>query len=286
MDETLPFGKRLGFEPLEESVQLNEINSDLRTELWNSYYIFFYDNWEDPKSYDRESFMILNKLCWIHFFKLHFDNFPEYHIYEYKKIVKAHFIKGNWIKIYEFFEFIIINADKRVFKLKPFENYINIKLRNNNSAYTLIGNRFVPITNETELNEIKKLNKESKGELSSINLHLQSAINFLSDKNNPDFRNSIKESISMVEVISRIIEPSENTLGKALNKIEEKKRINSVLKSGLEKLYAYTNGKNGIRHAIMDEEKIDIEDARFFLVSCSAFTNYLIEKAKKESLIK
>ncbi len=35
----------------------------------------------------------------------------------------------------------------------------------------------------------------------------------------------------------------------------------------------------------MEDESIDIEDARFFLVSCSAFTNYLIEKAKKENLL-
>jgi hypothetical protein len=89
----------------------------------------------------------------------------------------------------------------------------------------------------------------------------------------------------MVEVISRIIEPSENTLGKALNKLDKHQKISNTLKSGFEKLYAYTNDKNGIRHALMDEPSVDFEDAKFFLISCSAFTNYLIEKAKKDNLL-
>ena len=90
----------------------------------------------------------------------------------------------------------------------------------------------------------------------------------------------------MVEAISRIIEPTENTLGKALNKLNGNKKINKTLKIGFEKLYAYTNDKNGIRHALMDDENIDLEDANLFLVTCSAFTNYLIEKARKENLFK
>jgi len=35
----------------------------------------------------------------------------------------------------------------------------------------------------------------------------------------------------------------------------------------------------------MDEKSVDYEAAKFFLVSCSAFTNYLIEKARKEGYL-
>ena len=74
----------------------------------------------------------------------------------------------------------------------------------------------------------------------------------------------------MVEAVCRTIEPSQNTLGKALNKIESKGKLNSALKSAFEKLYVYTNGKGGIRHALMDDSTLDMEEARYFLISCSA----------------
>jgi hypothetical protein len=90
----------------------------------------------------------------------------------------------------------------------------------------------------------------------------------------------------MVEIVARIIEPKQNSLGKALNKLNVNQHINPIFKDAVEKLYAYTNGKSGIRHAMMEEEEISIEDARYFLIACSAFSNYLIEKAKKQSILK
>ena len=88
----------------------------------------------------------------------------------------------------------------------------------------------------------------------------------------------------MVEAVCRTFEDG-NTLPKALNKIDKKGILHPTLKLAFEKLYAYTNGKDGIRHALMEEKNLGIEDARYFLISCSAFSNYLIEKARKEDLI-
>ena len=34
-----------------------------------------------------------------------------------------------------------------------------------------------------------------------------------------------------------------------------------------------------------EKENLDLEDARFFLIACSAFTNYLIVKAQKAGLL-
>jgi len=34
----------------------------------------------------------------------------------------------------------------------------------------------------------------------------------------------------------------------------------------------------------MDEPNLDIEDAKFMLVSCSAFVNYLVVKAQKAGI--
>ena len=49
-------------------------------------------------------------------------------------------------------------------------------------------------------------------------------------------------------------------------------------------LYGYTSDADGIRHALLDESDLDFEDAKFMLVSCSAFTNYLKGKAIKAGI--
>jgi hypothetical protein len=49
-------------------------------------------------------------------------------------------------------------------------------------------------------------------------------------------------------------------------------------------LYGFTSDGQGIRHALKDMVQPEPEDARFFLVACSAFVNYLSEKARKIGL--
>jgi hypothetical protein len=74
------------------------------------------------------------------------------------------------------------------------------------------------------------------------------------------------------------------TLGPALSAVEKKTELHAVLKEAFQKLYGYTNDAQGIRHALMDEPTLDIEDAKFMLVSCSAFVNYLVVKAQKAGI--
>ena len=42
-------------------------------------------------------------------------------------------------------------------------------------------------------------------------------------------------------------------------------------------LYAYTADESGVHHALIEETAgVTGDDARFMLVTCSAFTNYLV----------
>ena len=50
-------------------------------------------------------------------------------------------------------------------------------------------------------------------------------------------------------------------------------------------IYGYTSDADGIRHAMIDDSKCDFEDAKYMLVSCSAFVNYLIMKATKAGVV-
>lgn len=151
------------------------------------------------------------------------------------------------------------------------------------SGYRFVNNLITPITDEIELKEIEDALNESKlTKYSGVHTHLETALEKLSDRKNPDYRNSIKESISAVESISKII--SENPkaeLGQALKGLEEKIKLHNALKKGFISLYGYTSDEDGIRHAMLENPEIEFEDAKFMLVSCSAFVNYLIVKSEK-----
>jgi len=102
-------------------------------------------------------------------------------------------------------------------------------------------------------------------------------LDFLSNRSKPDYRNSIKESISAVEAFcQKITSDDKATLGIALAKIEKNHALHPSLKSSFKSLYGYTSDASGIRHALTDTSKDpSFEEAKFMLVSCSAFINYL-----------
>jgi len=167
-----------------------------------------------------------------------------------------------------------------------FEEYCNAVLKREVSAYRLVGGRVTEITSEEEILEIE----EAQGVASSskpVADHLKRALELLADRATPDYRNSIKESISAVEAMCNLIASSSSaTLAKALKELDQKRTVtmHPALRGAFEKLYGYTSDAEGIRHALLNESNLDFEDAKFMLVSCSAFVNYLKAKASKAAI--
>ena len=60
--------------------------------------------------------------------------------------------------------------------------------------------------------------------------------------------------------------------------------IHGAMKTAFEKLYGYTSDSGGIRHGSIEFVNVASEDAKYMLVSCSAFVNYLTEKWIKYNL--
>jgi shikimate 5-dehydrogenase len=116
--------------------------------------------------------------------------------------------------------------------------------------------------------------------------HLKQAVTLLARKPTPDYRNSIKESISAVEAIcAAITGDPKTTLGQALKVIDKEAPLHGALRSAFEKLYGYTSDAQGIRHALMEEAKLEQEDAVFMLVACSAFVSYVIAKRARRKAV-
>lgn len=160
-----------------------------------------------------------------------------------------------------------------------FVNIINATFKRLSYAYRIVDDQIVEITDDEEIKAVE----EAIVLTSAINTHLSASLKHLSDRPDPDYRNSIKESISAVEALCREI-TGETTLGSALNKLEKNGvKIPAFLKSGFEKLYVYTNNdKTGIRHALMDDaDAPGYDEAKFMLVACCAFINYVQGKRSK-----
>lgn len=226
---------------------------------------------------------------------------------EYRPVNKQTFLKGIlsqvYMKIVDFSEFIGYDEDK-VFEMINntllYDEYdsvltlveficnkfcdashcdyskdFNTIFQQEYVGYRFVNRIIVPITDENEINSIEEaINTQYE----SINNHLNKAVTLLSDRQNPDYENSIKESISAVEAMCVSILGKGATLGAALKQLEKDGVvIHPSLKSAFEKLYGYTSDARGIRHAgNIGGASSTFEEAKFMLVSCSAFINYLI----------
>jgi hypothetical protein len=145
------------------------------------------------------------------------------------------------------------------------------------SAYRLVDGKIVRITAEEEIAEIEEA---VHGGASPVRTHLGRALELLSDRKKPDYRNSIKESISSVESLVQIALGEKGTLGSLVKKLEIDAGIHPALTKSLSSLYGYTSDEDGIRHAILNSPKVEFEDAKFMLVVCSAFVNFVQSKFK------
>ncbi len=75
------------------------------------------------------------------------------------------------------------------------------------------------------------------------------------------------------------------TLGTALGRLESKiGPLHKDLIEAFKKLYWYTSDAHGIRHGLVGEPNLDVEDAKFMLISCSAFIDYLFAKSHKAGI--
>ncbi len=81
--------------------------------------------------------------------------------------------------------------------------------------------------------------------------------------------------LSLMKIISG---KKSASLSDGLKKIDQVIALHPAMRISFEKLYAYTSDGDGIRHAIFDDPKVTHGDAKYFLVSCSAFINFVIEK--------
>jgi hypothetical protein len=280
----MTFSEKMGRKSIKR-LQIEAMDEDLKTSLWNAYLELFIRRISGVRAYQRSDLDKYFDYLWSDYFKQSIDqrnNDYDYSMVEIKKKYSVY----NWHEVYSFIEFHT-NWNYRIIgsvNIFPLIDECNRVLEREFSAYRIVDKDIVPISNSVEFDEIRAaanvgvsfFNSKYKG----ANIHLKEALSKLSDKKSPDYRNSIKESISAVEAVCRQL-TGESTLGEALKKLESKGiTLNPQFRAGIEKFYAYTNSKDsGIRHALIEDPDLPtFHDAKFMLVICSAFINLVISK--------
>jgi len=260
------FSQRNGYAEVPESMRLEVVPTPLRNMLWNAI-----NESVKPEKYD-----LITQRMWHKFYKLPVDSRAKFSLWngtpDYSPTwdgVRLQYFKANWAQVYDHVEFFlhigVVNAD-----------FINSILADEGAAYRVIDGHICAITSATEIAAIEVAIKPRE-KFQATAHHFQTALSHLSNRENPDLRNVIKESITALEATAKVVAGKDNvTLGDALAILEKQGRVDATLKKGFGAIYGWTNGPSGIRHAMSDSpQQIDRDDAKFYLILCSAFSNYL-----------
>lgn len=264
------FSERYGFQTPRESFQMQNIDDALKNRIWN----YIYNNelvflqYHNCLSANGEK--IADKL-YDGFFKIHEK--PNYYFTHFESDMKKRYFALPWYAVYDLIEFFYdINSEQR--NAKYIED-INSLLEQEQSGYRLIDGLIAPIIDEVEIKEIENALNDSN---TPVKRHLSNALELMSNRETPDYINSIKESISALEsLLQQITGQTNSPLGSCINLIPFP--LNEHFKKALRFLYSWTSTADGIRHATTQEEiSSSFEEAKYMLVLCSAFINYLSQK--------
>lgn len=198
-------------------------------------------------------------------------------MHENIKVVDEYFFACNWYEVYNFIEFIV-KHDVDTQRKGEFIKACNAILEQDFVGYRFVGNYITPITSEVEIKTLEDILRLSD-RFFTVKKHIEQALALFTQRPKADYRNSIKESISAVEAICCIVSVKENaTLGDAVKQMQHKGfPLHQAFVDAVKKLYGYTSDAEGIRHALLEETRLTSADARFMLVICAAFVNYIIE---------
>lgn len=196
--------------------------------------------------------------------------------------IKDSIYKDHWYNVFSLIEFWneVDNILNKNSAQVSFKKEINDMFEKEFVGYRFVDKFVAPIIDDLEIKTIENI---SANPYSEVRDHISKALGKLSDRENPDYENSIKESISSVEAMSKIITGlPKATLTNALNKLENRGvYIHPQMKEAFINLYRYASDGSGVRHSKkIGGVKSSFEEAKFMLVACSAFNNYLVSNTK------
>lgn len=139
----------------------------------------------------------------------------------------------------------------------------------------------MPLTSGVELAEV---NRSLDSPSSAVAEHITNALQHLPPARDVDTRQAVQQAILALEAAARFATGNPKLiLSQAMPAFEEKfGKLQPAWRIALEKLYGFAGDEPGIRHALIEGAgPVSIDDARFMVVVCSAFANYLVARAAR-----
>lgn len=263
-------------------MQLDDLDDRTRNILFNIISVSLYRYFNRDKFYDRYGSPLYNQenqLCQLIFtyvLGIRFNASLHYDMHNLIPYIEKIISNAPYNEVFDLLEKLYTYHYHDIQQKEPIDQIINSVFEQEYVGYRFVDGRIVPITDE---NEIKSIEDACSGEFEGPRTHIKKAVGFIADRERKDYKNCIKESISAVESICSIVVGNEKaTLGQAIKRLEDSGLvIHTALKNAFSNLYGYTSDEGGVRHANgMFESDVTFEEAKFMLVSCSAFVNYLI----------
>jgi hypothetical protein len=264
------FSEREGFVKIRDVIQIESMDEGLHNSFWNIL-LHLYRKYQS-------SFIEIFTNMWINLFKEPIDAIST-NSSKRLALLRQYFFTADWYIVYDIIEFYANNISGTYQSV--FIDDCNYVLNRELSGWKFVGTYISRITEEQEITEIEEaltLEKPFK----PVSNHVNKALKLFSDKGSSNYANVIKESISAVEAMCKIIMKDKNAkLGQVLKILQDRINLHPALSKAYDNIFGYTSDADGIRHASLEESNLDFEDAKFMLVSCSAFVNYLKVKMLK-----
>lgn len=255
------------------ALKTDEMTDEVRNRLWNKVKIYI-DNFSNSNMSRND----LIKYLWDRFFKEDIDSLRHSNgysssAYYFIDQIKTNFFQLEWYGVYDFLEFLLSVEN---YRKAVFVGMINKIFSDECVPYKIIDDCVTPLISGEEAEEVK-IAIDSK--YAEVSVHIKKALTFYSKRPVADYKNSIKESISSVEALAKIVM---NKPSATLGSLSQSLDIHPALKKALKELYGWTSDEGGIRHSENGTEfNAGESEARFMLVECSALANYIISKYEK-----
>lgn len=277
------FSQRIGAAETPSIIQLESISEALRNSIWNFIVSLFNEG--------DIGWWRIAELSSQFFFKLPVDELPTYDRRRHEWL-KKQFYGMPWYKVYDYVEFVVEwyerSGVRQKFRVEQLHSVFNHLFEEELSGYRFVGGELVPLSSPAEVAAIESaLATTSATGLTGAHAHISAALRLLANRPDPDYRNSIKESISAVEALAKQLGTADSQgLGGALTELGKKVPLHGGFRAGLLSLYGYTSDEGGIRHAMLEEPSLGYDEAKYMAVACSAFVNFLAAKAQAAGILK
>lgn len=285
MSDYRPFSEREGFVPM-RVYQVDIKNTETRNKIYNQIHAFLHTpgfESSDDTFYDSVWDFVYQHHFWAEFFSKPVDEYT--YMSDCAVFLRSMLLSDDsWYRVFDFVEYLLDKC-AHVYECEELDEiYSNEKAESLTSAinrvlgeskvgYKIIDNIFVPISSEPEAQEVEIA---SNTVFYEANQHIKKAVKLFADRKEPDYENSIKESISAVESIAKEITEKET---KPLNALTQRLQLHPSFKNALNEFYNWTSKDGGIRHGASSKSLTpDQNTARFMLVICSSFVNYIISR--------